>query len=62
MQKKCVFSRRLTLARVSLVLITAGKLFRRDAAATANEPYPALVRVRFTCSIVLLAERSALVN
>ena len=32
--------------------IAVGKLFRRDAAATANEPSPALVRVRFTSNML----------
>ena len=50
-QNKCVFSRSLKLVKLSNVLIAVGKLFHRDTAATANEPSPALVRVRFilTC-------------
>ena len=44
-ETKCVFSRHLKLVRLSQVLMTVGKLFHRDAAATANEPSPALVRV-----------------
>jgi len=46
----------------SRVLTTLGKEFHRDAAATANEPSPALVRGRFTSSLLLLAQRSALVG
>ena len=61
-EKKCVFSRRLKLVRLSQVLITVGKLFHRDAAATANEQSPALVRVRFTSIMLLFAERSVLVG
>ena len=57
-----VFSRRLKLVRLSQVLITVGKLFHRDAAATANEQSPALVRVRFTLIMLLFAERSVLVG
>ena len=36
--------------------MTVGKLFHRDAAATANEHSPALVRVRFTSNMLLFAE------
>ena len=61
-RKKCVFSRRLKLERLTQVFITVGKLFHRDAAATANDPSPALVRVRFTSNILLFAERSVLVG
>ena len=39
-----------------------GKLFHREAAATANEQSPALVRVRFTSNMLLFAERSVLVG
>ena len=46
----------------SRVLTTLGKEFHRDAVATANEPSPALVRGRFTSSLLLLAQRSALVG
>ena len=42
--------------------MTVGKLFHRDAAATANEQSPALVRVRFTSNMLLFAERSVLVG
>ena len=61
-RKKCVFSRHLKLARVLQVLIKLGKAFHRDAAATVNEPLPALVRVCFISKLLLLAERSALVG
>ena len=37
--------------------MTVGKLFHRDAAATANEQSPTLVRVRFTSIMLLFAER-----
>ena len=60
--KKCVFSRRLKLVRLSQVLMTVGKLFHRDAAAIANEQSPALVRVRFTSNMLLFAKRSVLVG
>ena len=60
--EKCVFSRRLKLVRLSQVLMTVGKLFHRDAAATANEQSPALVRVGFTYKMLLFAERSVLVG
>ena len=43
-------------------LNTVGKLFRRDAAATANEQSPALARVRFTSNMGLFAERTVLVG
>ena len=42
--------------------MTVGKLFHRDAAAIANEPSPAFVRVRFTSNMLLFAERSVLVG
>ena len=42
--------------------MTVGKLFHRDAAATAKEQSQALVRVRFTSNMLLLAERSVLVG
>ena len=42
--------------------MTVGKLFHRDAGATANEQSTALVRVRFTCNMLLFAERSVLVG
>ena len=54
------FCRHLKLARVSQVLIKLGKVFHKDAAATKNEPSPALVRVRFISTLLQLAERSAL--
>ena len=60
--KKCVFSRRLKLVRLSQVLMTVGILFHRDAAATANEQSPALVQVHFTSNMLLFAERSVLVG
>ena len=60
--QKCVFGRRLKLVRLSQVLMTVGKLFHRDAAATANEQSPALVRVHFTSNMLLFAERSVLVD
>ena len=62
--EKIVFSRRLKLVRLSQVLMTVGKLFHRhrDAIPTANEQSPALVRVRFTCNMLLFAERSVLVG
>ena len=44
------------------VLMTVGKLVHRDAAATANEQSPALVRVRFTSNMLLFALRSVLVG
>ena len=56
----CVFGRHLKLARVSQVLIKLGKVFYREAKSTANEPTPALIRVRFTSKLLQLAERSAL--
>ena len=52
----------LKLVRLSQVLMTVGKLFHRDAVATANEQSPALVRVRFTSNMLLFAERSVLVG
>ena len=54
--EKCVFSRCLKLVRLSQVLMTVGKLFHRDAAATANEQSPALVRVRFISIMLLFAD------
>ena len=42
--------------------MTVGKLFHRDAEATANEQSPALVRERFTSNMLLFAERSVLVG
>ena len=60
--EKGVFSRRLKLVRLSQVLVTVGKLFHKDAAATANEPSPALVRVRFISDMLLYAERIVLVG
>ena len=42
--------------------MTVGNIFHRDAAATANEQSPALVRVRFTSNMLLFAERSVLVD
>ena len=44
---------------MSQVLIKLGKVSRRDAAATANEQTPALIRVRFTSKLLQLAELSA---
>ena len=52
----------LKLVRLSQVLMTVGKLFHRDAVATANEQSPALVRVRLTSNMLLFAERSVLVG
>ena len=46
--------------RVSQVLIKLGKVLHRDAAATANEPSPGLIRERFISALLLLAERSGL--
>ena len=45
MWKNIFFSRRLKQVRLPQVLMTVGKLFHWDAAATANEQSPALVRV-----------------
>ena len=58
MQNKYVFSRRLKLARVSQVLIAVDILLHRDAAAIANDPSPAFIRVRFISNMLLLAEQS----
>ena len=45
---------------MSQVLIKLGKVFNGDAAATTNEPTPALIRERFISKLLQLAERSAL--
>ena len=45
--------------RLSQALITVGKLFHRDASATANEQSPALVQVRFTFSVTFWPPRLA---
>ncbi|KAK2168086.1 hypothetical protein NP493_1245g00072 [Ridgeia piscesae] len=59
--KKYVVSRRLKLVRLSQVLMTVGK-YCSVRTATANEQFPALIRVRFTCNMLLFAERSVLVG
>ncbi|KAI0220075.1 hypothetical protein LSAT2_028401 [Lamellibrachia satsuma] len=53
---------RLRSLGVPQVLIKLDKAFHTDAATTADEPPPALVRVRFTSKLLLLAERSALAD
>ncbi|KAK2171225.1 hypothetical protein NP493_1090g00017 [Ridgeia piscesae] len=47
---------------VFLYSLTGAHFRCEDAAATANEQSPALVRVRFTCNMLLFAERSVLVG
>ena len=44
------------------VLTTSGKLFLRDAGATANEPSPALVWARFTSVIARRMQYSCRVH
>ena len=61
-ENKCFFSRHLKLVRLSQLLMTVGKLFRSDAAATANEQSPALARVHFTLTYYCCQPRHKLLN